>query len=84
MATMIIPAHSPVYVPVGGNELMLLGEFGRDVTVECVVCQCGWQLKLIADEVLADQQCDDILNAHLREQGWGIDASGDTCPVCTA
>lgn len=82
MATIIIPADDPAYVPVGGNKLMLLGEYGRTVTVECAACQCGWRLKLITDEVLTDEQCDELLNTHLRNAGWGV-GDDDTCPTCT-
>jgi hypothetical protein len=34
----IIPADQPTYVPTGGNELMLLAEFSRTVTIHCDRC----------------------------------------------
>lgn len=80
---MIIPADDPAYVPVGSNELMLLGEFSRTITIECCRCQCGIRLKLIADELLADEQCDEVLNAHLHDRGWRT-GGDDTCPECAS
>ena len=81
MATMIIPADVPAYVPVGGNVLMLRGEFSRQVPVTCVDCGHSERFKLIADEILTDDQCDELLSTHLREHGWHVD-DDDQCPGC--
>jgi len=78
---MIVVDHQPAYVPIGGNRLMLLGEFSRTVTVECAACEWSWPLKLIADDVLTDDQCDELLNSYLRDHGWGVGVD-DTCPTC--
>lgn len=84
MATMIVPADRPSYVPVGGNELMLLGEFSRTVTIECACGPHSESFKLIADDVLTDDECDRMLDEHLREHGWLVDDSGEWCPECYA
>lgn len=78
----IIPGDQPAYVPTGkGNELMLLAEFSRTVTVICDRCRRPYPYKLLADEVIAEQKCTDILESHLRDIGWYIGAE-DHCPAC--
>jgi hypothetical protein len=70
MAAMIVQADDPTYVPVGGNVLMLLGEFSRTVTIECRSCKRSQALKLITDEILEIGECDELLDAWLMERGW--------------
>jgi hypothetical protein len=81
MSTMIIPADAPAYVPVGGNELMLLGEFSRTVTLQCDRCGVDYGFKLVADELLSEQRCDEVLDAHLRDGGWSL-GDVEICPTC--
>jgi hypothetical protein len=81
MATQIVPADQRTYVPVGGNELMLLAEFSRTVTVDCARCGHADGFKLIADDMLTGDHCDELLNTHLQQLGWRV-GDDDTCPAC--
>lgn len=84
MSTMILPIDQPAYAPVGGNELMLLGEFSRTVTIGCRSCPHSEGFKLVADDVLDTAECDRLLNEHLRGLGWLVDDGGESCPECAA
>lgn len=81
MATLIIPADQPTYVAIGNNELMLLGEYSRSVPVTCEDCGHCERFKLVADELMNELECDELLNTYLREHGWRVD-DDDICPAC--
>jgi hypothetical protein len=77
--------EGPGYAPDGKGGIVLLGEYGRDVTVTCGSCCITKQLRLCSDKVLADIVCDTHLDEHLRRLGWsvGIPKFDDVCPKCT-
>lgn len=65
--------------------IVLLGEWGRDVPIECRICGTVLQLRLCADEVLSTKECNKHMDEYLRNRGWTpAFLPGDTCPDCTA
>ena len=78
----IIPGDTPAYYA-NSNGLVLLGEFSRPITIDCEYCGYETSFKLIADEILTDSACDELLSEHLRSLGWDPDPHGDICPACT-
>lgn len=76
--------EGPGYRTDGMGGIVLLGEWGRDVTIECEHCHSAKQFRLCADELLEDDKCDDLLNEHLRSLGWSMSVDfDDICPDCT-
>lgn len=49
--------------------------------VQCAYCGSIKKFKLIADELLSDEECDRVLNTHLRNAGWSV-KDVDICPCC--
>jgi hypothetical protein len=77
----IIPGDQPVYYFKDGS-IVLEGEFSRPISVDCQSCGHTVAFKLIADDILDDEFCDLILDAHLRELGWSPEIGNDLCPDC--
>lgn len=71
------------YVHDRKGGIVLLGEWGRECRIECHRCDTVLQLRVCADEVLSDAECDERMDKYLRGRGW-IPAflPGDTCPGC--
>jgi hypothetical protein len=63
------------------SPLIIEREFGRTVPVTCEGCGQFLWLKLVADEVLTDERCDELLDDYLTEHGWTTEF-GDLCPNC--
>lgn len=72
--------EGPGYVPDGKGGIILLGEWGRDVVIECAECSYSKEFRLCADEVLTDVVCDCYMDEHLASLGWGH--TPDMCPAC--
>jgi hypothetical protein len=77
----VIPGELPAYEAVGNNTLMLLSEFSRPITVTCGQCPTEVSLKLLADELLSEEQCDEVLSGYLADIGWRP-GPPDYCPTC--
>jgi hypothetical protein len=77
----IIPGEIPGYEAVGDNTIMLLSEFSRPITVTCENCDNCLALKLLADEIIPVQQCDEVLDEYLKDIGW-CPGPPDRCPSC--
>lgn len=77
----------PVIVPEGEHirvtpkAVVLLGEWGRSIVVECDRCGTGLPLRLCADAPIPDPECDALLNEYLRVIGWQS-RPADVCPEC--
>lgn len=80
-----IVSEGPGYVPDGRGGIVLLGEWGREITISCGYCCIVKQFRLCADSVLTDAECDTHLDDHLRSLGWsvGVPSLDDVCPDCT-
>lgn len=64
--------------------VVIAGEFSRAVTARCETCPSAVPLRLIADEPVDDDECDELLTAYLEELGWHCLDAGDICPLCAA
>jgi len=69
------------YIPDGKGGIVLLGEWGRDIVIECAECGTSKEFRLCADDVLPDAVCDAYMDEHLAGIGWGH--TPDLCPKCT-
>jgi len=81
---------APVIVPDGqhvvadSRGLVIRGEYSRPITVTCQRCGTTLALRLCADELLPDAECDNVLEDYLRGLGWAPARSedDDLCPRC--
>ena len=63
------------------SPLGIEAEFGRTCPVECEQWGASTVFKLVSDEIVADERCDELLNDYLQRHGWRTDG-GDVCPTC--
>lgn len=64
--------------------IVITGEFSRPVEATCSECSHAEPLRLVADDILDDNECDEVLTAYLEGAGWYCGPDGDdVCPTCT-
>lgn len=68
------------YTATGG---VMAGEFSRPVVTRCDRCSIELHLRLVANEPITDQECDQLLTEHLKSVGWSCSRASDVCPNCT-
>ena len=81
-----VPADEPSYYRTASG-ITLKAEFARTITITCQACKVTQlPLKLLADTVLTQEECDRHLTAHLDGLGWTRlrDGGADICPECAA
>ena len=84
MSTRMQPAIVPDgdhfrYTPRG---VVMAGEYSRAAVPSCDGCTAELAVRLVADEPIRDQECDELLTAYLEGAGWACSAAGDLCPNC--
>ena len=62
--------------------IVVVGEFSRPVEAACSTCSYREPLRLIADDLLDDAECDRVLTEYLEGFGWDCRDDGDVCPEC--
>lgn len=66
------------------NGVVMAGEFSRPVVARCERCPVELPLRLVADQPIGNEKCDEVLTAHLKAAGWSCSDIGDVCPNCSA